>query len=291
MSVEEKEPTIESLIKREEEPSSEKLIGRVQTQLNLFYLALSFFTRLPVPKSMHYSDSLLNQANRYFSLVGLVIGILLVLSYSLFISFLPMTITILLTMTISLLLTGAFHEDGLADMADGIGGAFTIEKRLAIMKDSRIGTYGAVTLLMALLLKFTLLVELAEQGSSHLLLAIVLGAGLSRAVAGSLISAMPYVSDKEQSKSKPVAQAQSSTELITLLVIGAAPLVFYSGSVIFYILMVLITFRWLFTKWLMAKIGGFTGDCLGAAQQIAELLIYITLVATFGSTGISGVAA
>lgn len=291
MSVEEKEPTIESLIKREEEPSSEKLIGRVQTQLNLFYLALSFFTRLPVPKSMHYSDSLLNQANRYFSLVGLVIGILLVLSYSLFISFLPMTITILLTMTISLLLTGAFHEDGLADMADGIGGAFTIEKRLAIMKDSRIGTYGAVTLLMALLLKFTLLVELAEQGSSHLLLAIVLSAGLSRAVAGSLISAMPYVSDKEQSKSKPVAQAQSSTELITLLVIGAAPLVFYSGSVIFYILMVLITFRWLFTKWLMAKIGGFTGDCLGAAQQIAELLIYITLVATFGSTGISGVAA
>jgi len=262
--------------------------GVVKQQLNLFYLALSFFTRLPVPKSMHYSEALLNQANRYFSLVGLIIGIFLVLSYSFFSVFLPLTITILITMTISLLLTGAFHEDGLADMADGIGGAFTVEKRLSIMKDSRIGTYGAVTLLMALLLKFILLVELAKQDSNYLLLAIVLGAGLSRAVAGSLISAMPYVSDTEQSKSKPLAQAQSSKELVTLLVIGAVPLIFYSGSVIFYILLVLIVFRWLFKKWLIAKIGGFTGDCLGAAQQIAELLIYLTLVATFSTASTFG---
>ncbi len=257
------------------------MIGSVKEQLNLFYLALSFFTRLPVPKNMHYSESLLNQANRYFSLVGLVIGVLLVLSYCLFSSFFPVTIAILLTMSISLLLTGAFHEDGLADMADGIGGAFDLEKRLSIMKDSRIGTYGAVTLLMALLLKFTLLVELAKQDSNHLLFAIVMAASLSRAVAGSLISAMPYVSDSEQSKSKPLAKAQSSTELITLLVIGAAPLLFYSSSILFYILLVLIAFRWLFKNWLMAKIGGFTGDCLGAAQQISELLIYLTLVACF----------
>jgi len=254
-------------------------------------LALSFFTRLPVPKSMHYSETLLNRANRYFSLVGLVVGILLVLSYCLFSSFLPLTVTILLTMIFSLLLTGAFHEDGLADMADGIGGAFSVDKRLTIMKDSRIGTYGAVTLLMALLLKFALLIELAKQDSNHLLHAIILGAGLSRAVAGSLISAMPYVSDSEQSKSKPLAQAQSSKELIILLAIGAVPLIFYSASVIFYLLMVLIVFRVLFKKWLMTKIGGFTGDCLGAAQQIAELLIYITLVASFNITSISGITA
>jgi adenosylcobinamide-GDP ribazoletransferase len=105
---------------------NEQLIEKIKAQFNLFYLALSFFTRLPVPKSMHYSEALLNKANRYFSLVGLVIGILLVLSYSLLSTFLPVTIVILLTMILSLLLTGAFHEDGLADMADGIGGAFAI---------------------------------------------------------------------------------------------------------------------------------------------------------------------
>ncbi len=262
------------MIARVNEPLKEKIMA----QLNLFYLALSFFTRLPVPKTMHYSETLLNKANRYFSLVGLVTGLLLALSYASFSTFLPANISILLTMGISLLLTGAFHEDGLADMADGIGGAFSIEKRLTIMKDSRIGTYGAVTLVMALLLKFTLLVELAKQDSNHLLLAIILAEALSRAVAGSLISSMPYVSDIEQSKSKPLAQAQSSSELSLLLLIGIIPLIFYSSEVIFSLLIVLVLFRGLFKQWLMAKIGGFTGDCLGAGQQIAELLIYLTLV-------------
>ncbi len=257
---------------------SNQLKEQIKAQLNLFYLALSFFTRLPVPKTMFYSETLLNKANRYFSLVGLITGLLLALSYLSFSAFLPANISLLLTMSISLLLTGAFHEDGLADMADGIGGAFTVEKRLSIMKDSRIGTYGAVTLVMALLLKFTLLLELAEQESNYLLLAIILAEMLSRAIAGSLISSMPYVSDSGQSKSKPLAQAQSSSELGLLLLIGMAPLVFYSSEITFSLLSILLVFRWLFKQWLMAKIGGFTGDCLGAAQQVSELLIYLTLV-------------
>jgi len=270
--------------------ASESLKEKVKTQLNLFYLALSFFTRLPVPKTMQYSESLLNKANRYFSLVGLVTGLLLALSYLTFSTFLSANISILLMMGVSLLLTGAFHEDGLADMADGIGGAFTIEKRLTIMKDSRIGTYGAVTLIITLLLKFTLLVELANHDSNYLLLAIVLAEMLSRAIAGSLISAMPYVSDIEQSKSKPLAQAQSFSELTTLLLIGVAPLIFYSSEVIFSLLGVLLIFRWLFKQWLMSKIGGFTGDCLGAGQQISELIIYLTLVSYISnhtSTGLN----
>lgn len=252
-----------------------------QRQLNLFYLAISFFTRIPVPKSMHYSASLLNQANRYFSLVGLLLGLITAFSFLFFYSFLPTSLSILIVMVISLLLTGAFHEDGLADMADGIGGAFDVDKRLQIMKDSRIGTYGAVTLLMALLIKFTSLVEIANHNLEQLVLAIILAASLSRAVAGSLISSMPYVTDSEHSKSKPLAQQQSPSELIILVLIGAVPLMFYSSAIIFNIVLVLLVFRWLFKKWLMNKINGFTGDCLGAAQQIAELLIYITLLASF----------
>lgn len=271
------------------ESQIEQLIAQAKNQLNLLYLALSFFTRLPVPQSMHYSEVLLNKANRYFSLVGLVTGLLLALIYFCFSSFLPVNIAVLLTMGVSLLLTGAFHEDGLADMADGIGGAFAREKRLSIMKDSRIGTYGAAALVMALLLKFTLLVELAQQESNHLLLALILAASLSRAVAGSLISSMPYVSDDEQSKSKPLAQAQSSTELSILLLIGIAPLIFYASEVVFALLLVLLIFRWLFKQWLMDKIGGFTGDCLGAAQQISELLIYLTLVSFINKDILSGV--
>jgi len=278
------------------EPANEKGQGNSHNsltaalaQLNLFYLALSFFTRLPVPKTMIYSEALLNKANRYFSLVGLVIGLLLSINYVIVSAFFPTTIAVLFTMAISLMLTGAFHEDGLADMADGIGGAFAQQKRLAIMKDSRIGTYGSVTLLMSLLFKFFLLIELAKHDSNYLLFALVLSASLSRAVAGSLISAMPYVSDAEQSKSKPLAQKQSLAELIILILIGAAPLVFFSNEIVFILLLVLLIFRWLFKKWLMDKIGGFTGDCLGAGQQISELLIYLILVFYLTKDNLTGV--
>lgn len=268
----------------------ERVFNNVKSQINLFYLALSFFTRLPVPKTMQYSETLLNQANRYFSLVGLLIGLMLVLSFLCLNLILPTTISIILIMVISLLLTGAFHEDGLADMADGMGGGFTKEKKLAIMKDSRIGTYGSVTLIMAFLLKYSLLVELANFDSTYLLLSIVLSESLSRAVAGSLISNMPYVSDEGQSKSKPLAQAQSQTELLILVIIGTMPLLLFPIKPVVLILVSLILFRWLFKKWLMVKLGGFTGDCLGAAQQIAQMLIYIVLVANLFNTGITDVA-
>ena len=247
-------------------------------ELNLFLLALSFFTRIPVPNCMRYSEVLLNKSNRYFSLVGLFLGCLLSLCYLILSVFLPIPVAVLLTMSISLLLTGAFHEDGLADMVDGIGGAFSIEKRLIIMKDSRIGTYGTSALFMALLLKFSLLVELARMTDGYVVMAFILSAALSRAVAGSFIACLPYVSDVQDSKSKPLAQAQSSQERKLLLAIGVLPLIFLPVTVIITLILLMIIFHKVFKHWLIAKLGGFTGDCLGAAQQISELLIYIVLV-------------
>lgn len=256
-------------------------VEQCKVQLNLFYLAVSFFTRLPVPQSMEYSPELLNKANRYFSLVGIILGTILAIFAYLLVGIFPLTIVILLIFTVSLLLTGAFHEDGLADMADGIGGAFEVSKRLEIMKDSRLGTYGAVTLFVALLLKFYLLLELAQASVMLLIGALVLGASLSRALAGSLLSALPYVSEDAHSKSKPLAQSQTKQELFILLFIGMAPLLFYPPAVIFTILAVQFLFRYYFKYWLLKRLGGFTGDCLGAAQQISELLIYLVLLAYF----------
>ncbi len=254
------------------------LYNKVRLQFNLFFLALSFFTRLPVPKGVTYSDALLNQANRYFSLVGLCVGVIVAVFFYLISHFLPINISVALTMVFSLLITGAFHEDGLADMADGIGGAFEKDKRLLIMKDSRIGTYGTVTLFSSLLLKFTLLVELANFERMSLFVAIILSASLSRAVAASLIRAMPYVTTDGESKSKPLASKQTSDELAILLVFGALPLLLYPVEIIVSMLAVLAIFQRLFSAWLLRKISGFTGDCLGAAQQISEVIIYFILV-------------
>jgi len=177
-------------------------------------------------------------------------------------------------------MTGAFHEDGLADMADGIGGGMTIDKRLSIMKDSRIGTYGSVSLIMALLLKCLVLIEIAKISDFHLIFPVLLlGYALSRAIAGSLIYDLPYVADLDTSKSKPLANKQSLFELSLLMIIGAAPLIYFSLSANLTTLAVLLIFREGFKRWILSRLGGYTGDCLGAAQQISELLIYLTILA------------
>lgn len=128
-------------------------------QLELFLLAVSFFSRIPVPVSLPYSSERMNQAGRYFALVGLLLGAICALVYSLATQLFSTNISVFLTMVLSLLLTGAFHEDGLADMADGVGGGMTAERRLEIMKDSRIGTYGSSALIMVLLGKYLLLTD------------------------------------------------------------------------------------------------------------------------------------
>jgi adenosylcobinamide-GDP ribazoletransferase len=255
-----------------------KKMSNVSKQMNLFYLAVSFFTRFPVPKSVIYSPEHLNKASRYFSLVGLLLGLLLAALYLLLIQGFSPVVSVLLLMMISVLFTGAFHEDGLADMADGIGGAFEKDKRLTIMKDSRIGTYGAVTLFFALALKFVLLTELANKDSSIFVLAIVLASSMSRALAASYIFDMPYVSDEKNSKSKPLAQSQTKSELAILLIFGCLPLLLFPVLITLSCLLVLFVFRFSFKAFLVSRIGGFTGDCLGAAQQISELVIYLLLV-------------
>ncbi|WP_068546617.1 adenosylcobinamide-GDP ribazoletransferase [Thalassotalea crassostreae] len=250
----------------------------IKYQLNLFFLALSFFSRLPVPRNLNYSPLLLNQSSRYFSLVGIVLAFCVVGVYQLSVSVLPLSASVLLVMIASVMLTGAFHEDGLADMADGIGGGLTVEKRLSIMKDSRLGTYGTITLMLTLTLKFILLFELAQQ--NLLVLAVLVSYPLSRALAASLIYDMNYVSDEELSKSKPLAARQSSKELLILFIIGILPSVFLPPQTVIIIVFVLFIFRQGFKAWLNSRLGGYTGDCLGAAQQIAELLIYLIICAT-----------
>ncbi len=252
------------------------MLEKVRYQVELFWLALSFFSRIPTPESTPYSEQRMNQAGRYFPLVGMFLGCLCTQIYHLAIQLFSPEVAIFLTMFASLMLTGAFHEDGLADMADGIGGGMTIERRLMIMKDSRIGSYGASALIMALLGKFVLLCDLAELGS--LLPVWIVAYTLSRSVAVSLIFNMPYVSDPDSSKSKPLATRQTKGDLVVIVLTAAIPCVLWDVKVAGVLFVVSLVFRWLFQRWLTQRLGGFTGDCLGAAQQLMELLIYLTLI-------------
>ncbi len=252
---------------------------KIKYQLELFCLSLSFFSRIPVPVNTPYSEERMNRSGRYFALVGTLLGLLCGLAYLLCHLLFPAHVAVLLSMAFSLLLTGAFHEDGLTDMADGIGGAMVPERRLSIMKDSRIGTYGAATLVMVLLSKYVLLTTLATQ--LNLLLVFVMAYTLSRAIAASLIYDMPYVSESSTSKSKPLANSQRPQELAFLLVCALVSASMAGVKVLLVLLICTVVFRVLFKRWLTARIGGFTGDCLGAAQQLMEMIIYLVLVAFY----------
>ncbi|EWH07533.1 cobalamin biosynthesis protein CobS [Pseudoalteromonas lipolytica SCSIO 04301] len=253
------------------------------SQKQLLLLAVSFLTRIPVTLNFEVSTTALNQASRYFALVGVLLAGILSLGYLVFSYFFPASIAVALVMALGLILTGAFHEDGLADVWDGFGGGWKVEDKLTIMKDSRLGTYGAAALIIVLLIKFQSLVVLSES-LNLLLIALLLGQSLSRIVATSLIADMDYVSHDATSKVKPVAMYLSTESYQILLATGGAVILFaWLFSVlsiwhIFTVILVLTITRFILIHWFKKQLSGYTGDCLGAAQQIAELAVYLTLV-------------
>jgi adenosylcobinamide-GDP ribazoletransferase len=273
---------------------------KCQQEYYLMLLALSFFTRVPVRLPEVIKPEMLHKASRYFALVGLFIGAVSALIFAVFASFLPISLAILISMACSLLLTGAFHEDGWADVWDGFGGGWTVEQKLNIMKDSRLGTYGAAALFFILMLKYQSLVLLSDNEENSILTlwyALILAHTLSRAVSTSLIFSMTYVSEDAQSKVKPLAQHLSTNSLLVLFITSV--LVLFTLLPAMHCL-VMIACLWVMRQllifWFNRQLGGFTGDCLGAAQQILEVAIYIILLvlaatpALFSTTIFSGLS-
>jgi len=251
--------------------------------LRLLLLAVQFYTRLPVPAWAGYSDELLNKATIYFPLVGWLVGSVAagVFAGASFL-FRNAEVALLLSIVASILLTGAFHEDGFADVCDGFGGGWTQDKILAIMKDSRLGTYGATGLGLLLAGKFLVLRGLPPAAVTP---ALLLAHPLSRATALTCIFSHRYARANEDSKAKPVAKKMSAVELATGLLLGALPLLAYAAwlhrPVLLLVLLPLAVVKTILARYFQRWIGGYTGDCLGAIQQAAEVSIYLFLLAGF----------
>lgn len=255
----------------------------LKQQYQLWLLALSFFTRIPVTLPDTIKPAMLSEASRYFALVGCFISLLLAVVFYLTQLILPLEISVILTMACNLLLTGAFHEDGWADVWDGFGGGWSVEQKLNIMKDSRLGTYGAAALVLVLLLKYQSLLVLANS-VVFVSFALLLSNTISRTLATSLIFSMAYVSEDAKSKVKPIANQLSLTSLMILLFTGLLLLlvgiVFQQISLVQAVILITVLWitRMVFIIWFNKQLGGFTGDCLGAAQIGSELVIYLSLI-------------
>jgi adenosylcobinamide-GDP ribazoletransferase len=247
------------------------------TQLEYFFAALRFFTRLPVPAWVGHSDAQLNHATRYFPLIGWIVGLIGVAVTWLAAQVLPPSLAVLLGMAATLLATGAFHEDGFADSCDGFGGGWGKEQVLAIMKDSRIGSYGAIGMGLLLLGKWNALYEL----NSLMLPALFAAHAISRAAAATLIYALEYVRD-DSGKSKPLAVRLSRGEMLLVWGFGLLPLLLllpWQVALQGVIAVALVT--WLFARYTRRRIGGYTGDVLGATQQLSEFAFYLGVLCSF----------
>jgi len=255
--------------------------NKMQKEIQYFLTAVMFYTRIPCPSWVDHSEHYLLKSRKYFPLIGVKVGGIagLVLWGSMFLF--PIEISVLLSMVVSILMTGAFHEDGLADTCDGFGGGWSKEKILLIMKDSRIGTYGVVGLVLTLLLKFFLLTHAAEILGFSIIYLLIAGHSLSRFVALTFFITHPYAkaNDTIDSKSKPLAMEKLSLwDLIVASLFGILPLLLFQNYIVFALIIPMLMMKWYlgrkFNKW----IGGYTGDCLGATQQICEVVFYLGLL-------------
>jgi adenosylcobinamide-GDP ribazoletransferase len=239
-------------------------------ELRYFFTALGYFTRVPVPRWVGYETHYLNAASRYFPLVGAAVGGVGALVYLAALRVFPAGVAVLLSMTATLVLTGAFHEDGLADCADAFGGGYTREDVLRIMHDSRIGTFGAIALVIALALKWQALASMPPLRAAWLMV----GAhAASRTCAISYLLTLDYV--RSEGKAKPVARRMSIGAFGLAAAFGLPWLLWPDGRLGCAMLAALVVLRFVTGRYFVRRIGGYTGDCLGFSQQIFELALYL----------------
>ncbi len=252
-------------------------------ETRLVRVALQFLTRLPVGKIDAFDASEIARAAKYFPLAGGIIGAISAAALLASAIVLPQPVPIVVALAAAVFITGALHEDGLADSADGLFGGTTPERRLEIMKDSRIGTFGILALLIALGFKAAALIPLDPMSAARTLVVAHAGARLAAVAA---MWALPYAGDPALAKSGPLATAVTSPELAIACMIAVAiavtcltPATLIAGFIAGLLAAACVT--------IVAKrrIGGITGDVLGATEQAFEAAFLVAASAVIAGPG------
>ncbi len=244
----------------------------ITREISILAHGVMFFTRIPV-KILNYNADLEKEILRYFSFLGLLLGLFQASLLYLFNQILPFNISLLLMMAFSILLSGAFHEDGLADTFDALWGGSTVEKREKILKDSTLGTYGVIALIIILLLKFEGLKLLTNDFFRYIIIANV----ISRFFSVVALLFQSYSADAK-SKSRNVMIKLSSKNLAMNLIIVVASSLYFLTFREIAISSSLIIIAFLLYKVIKSKMGFLRGDFLGAIQQIIEVYFYLLML-------------
>ncbi|MGL1933726.1 MAG: adenosylcobinamide-GDP ribazoletransferase [Fibrobacterales bacterium] len=242
------------------------MLSEIKTLLH----CIRFFTRIPVPQWVGYSDDYQYRSTKYLPLIGYIVGGASALTFYLCSTSLSIILSLIISTIVSIILTGAFHEDGLADFCDGFGGGYGKEKILAIMKDSRIGTYGSVALISILSLKIGSLVEIPI---AQLPIIILAGHCFSRFIPLLLMRTTSYVSI--QGKSHHLQKSIPSLYLFFGLLTLAPLSIWIPWQILLINFVICVIILTIFRYYIMKHIDGYTGDILGTVQQVSEIIFYI----------------
>lgn len=260
-------------------PTSDPPHGPLARHFRAAHAAVTFLTRIPwpFPATDPPTPDDLARSTLYFPLVGVLVGAVGAALNWLGTLIWPAPVAIVIALAGMILLTGALHEDGLADAADGLGGGWSRDQTLAIMKDSRIGSYGAVAIVLSIAIKVATLSTLAPIDVAR---ALIAGHTLGRWTSLPLLRRSPYVRES-RGAGAPYAGAVTVPRLTvaTLLTVAvvAALLGWRALPVLAAVIVVTVLAGWYFRR----RLGGITGDCLGATNQCAELATYLVLAAQF----------
>lgn len=262
--------------------------------LRHFLLALQFFSRIPITGRLGawvgYSPAMQQACAAHLPGVGWLVGgwgALWLLGIATLLAASPWGVWVAacISTAATILLTGFFHEDGLADVADGLGGFVPPARALEIMKDSRLGSYGVQTLVLVLATKLGLLALLVQHQLHHAALVLIACHVLSRLAPLALMCRMPYVGLGSQAKAVDMlGQQLRGKDFFTGLAWATPALALLAGCISPWLLASMLPatalVAWQMGALFQRRIGGITGDCLGATQQVAELALLLAASAT-----------
>jgi adenosylcobinamide-GDP ribazoletransferase len=244
---------------------------------DLLLLALQFLTRLPVPAGVPWSDDLQVRSVKYYPMVGLLVGIIGAVVLWVAALWLPPSVAALLSLAATLLVTGALHEDGLADLFDGLGSGAGAERAMAIMRDSRVGTYGVLALGVTLGLKVA---ALAAMPAAVAGLALIAAHVLGRMACVHVIATTRYARATGSKFAAPsVTRDGYRWALATAVGLLGGMVMLIGPGEAFFASLGCIALAQAVRAWTVARLGGYTGDGLGAAEQAGELGVLLGVLA------------
>ncbi|MBR4381154.1 MAG: adenosylcobinamide-GDP ribazoletransferase [Bacteroidaceae bacterium] len=245
--------------------------------MNRLLATFIFFTRLPFWRIKEVEAEHFKHVVPYWPLAGWLTGGIMVGILWIAAQVMPLSLAWIVAIIARLLVTGCLHEDGLADFCDGMGGGVTRERILTIMKDSHIGTYGVI----GLIVYFLLLTQMSALPLSLLCAIVFVGDVWSKCVSSHIINMLPYARKEEEAKNKTIYQRMNGWEVFANIVLGCLPVALFLPQPYWWALLAPVVVFILLTCLMKRRLQGYTGDCCGALFLISELAYLLTCLCIY----------